>query len=39
MLRIQESGILAELKKKWWKERRGGGTCAVGFFCILSAVI
>lgn len=31
MLRLQESGMLAELKKKWWKERKGGGTCSVRY--------
>lgn len=29
ILRLQETGILSELRTKWWKERRGGGTCSV----------
>lgn len=29
ILRLQETGVLAELKTKWWKERKGGGACAV----------
>ncbi|XP_057319651.1 glutamate receptor ionotropic, kainate 3-like isoform X2 [Microplitis mediator] len=27
VLQMQESGILSELKKKWWNEKRGGGSC------------
>lgn len=26
---MQESGKLAQLKIKWWKEKRGGGACQV----------
>lgn len=29
VLRLQESGRLAQLKNKWWKEKRGGGKCSV----------
>lgn len=29
VLRLQEMGKLAELQKKWWKERKGGGACSV----------
>ncbi|XP_031634004.1 glutamate receptor ionotropic, kainate 3-like isoform X2 [Contarinia nasturtii] len=28
ILKLQEKGKLAELQKKWWKERKGGGACA-----------
>lgn len=31
VLRLQEQGRLAVLKIKWWKEKKGGGACAVGF--------
>ncbi|KAG0711541.1 Glutamate receptor ionotropic, kainate 2 [Chionoecetes opilio] len=27
VLRLQEGGVLHELKRRWWKEKRGGGTC------------
>ncbi|XP_069985019.1 glutamate receptor ionotropic, kainate 2 isoform X2 [Penaeus vannamei] len=27
VLRLQEMGRLHVLKRKWWKEKRGGGTC------------
>jgi hypothetical protein len=26
---LQESGKLQELKIKWWKNERGGGSCSV----------
>lgn len=29
ILQLQESGQLAKLKIKWWKEKRGGGACQV----------
>lgn len=29
MLRLQEQGKLTTLKIKWWKEKKGGGACAV----------
>lgn len=29
VLRLQESGKLAALKIKWWKEKKGGGACSV----------
>ena len=29
VLTLQESGQLQELKNKWWKKERGGGTCKV----------
>lgn len=29
VLRMQESGKLAALKIKWWKEKKGGGACQV----------
>ena len=28
ILKLQEAGQLHVLKKRWWKERRGGGQCA-----------
>ncbi|XP_055535887.1 glutamate receptor ionotropic, kainate 2-like isoform X2 [Wyeomyia smithii] len=28
VLRLQEQGVLTSLKRKWWKEKRGGGACA-----------
>nr|XP_018900134.1 PREDICTED: glutamate receptor ionotropic, kainate 3-like [Bemisia tabaci] len=27
VLSLQEKGVLTQLKKKWWKEKRGGGAC------------
>nr|APZ81407.1 ionotropic receptor 75q [Adelphocoris lineolatus] len=27
VVKLQEGGQLDELKKKWWKEKRGGGSC------------
>ncbi|KAK7071641.1 hypothetical protein SK128_027199 [Halocaridina rubra] len=27
VLRLQENGRLHALKRRWWKEKRGGGTC------------
>ncbi|KAG7201426.1 hypothetical protein KM043_004186 [Ampulex compressa] len=27
VLKLQESGMLTELKKKWWTQKRGGGKC------------
>lgn len=29
VLKLQETGKLTALKIKWWKEKRGGGNCAV----------
>lgn len=34
ILRMQESGKLATLKIKWWKEKKGGGACSVTFLLI-----
>lgn len=34
ILRMQESGKLATLKIKWWKEKKGGGACSVRFLSI-----
>ncbi|XP_059218526.1 glutamate receptor ionotropic, kainate 3 isoform X4 [Stomoxys calcitrans] len=31
VLELQEQGILTKMKTKWWKEKRGGGACAVPF--------
>ncbi|XP_039445715.1 glutamate receptor ionotropic, kainate 2 isoform X2 [Culex pipiens pallens] len=30
VLRLQEQGVLTSLKRKWWKEKRGGGACSQG---------
>lgn len=27
VLKLQQSGLITELKKKWWTQKRGGGTC------------
>lgn len=29
LLNLQESGVLREMKHKWWKEKHGGGACKV----------
>lgn len=29
VLKLQEEGKLHLLKQKWWKEKRGGGSCRV----------
>jgi len=29
LLQLSESGIITELKKKWWTQKRGGGKCRV----------
>lgn len=29
VLKLQEEGKLHILKTKWWKEKRGGGSCRV----------
>lgn len=29
VLKLQETGKLRDLKRKWWKEKRGGGLCTV----------
>lgn len=29
VLKLQENGKLTTLKIRWWKEKRGGGNCAV----------
>lgn len=31
VLQMQESGEITSMKIKWWKEKRGGGACTVGF--------
>ncbi|XP_073815886.1 glutamate ionotropic receptor kainate isoform X2 [Musca autumnalis] len=28
VLELQEQGVLAKMKTKWWQEKRGGGACA-----------
>lgn len=32
ILQLQEQGVLTRMKDKWWKEKRGGGACAVRVF-------
>jgi hypothetical protein len=32
VLKLQEEGRLHILKTRWWKEKRGGGTCRVIIF-------
>ncbi|OAD62633.1 Glutamate receptor, ionotropic kainate 2 [Eufriesea mexicana] len=27
VLKLQQSGLITELKKKWWTQKHGGGTC------------
>lgn len=29
ILQLQEQGKIQRMKDKWWKEKRGGGMCAV----------
>lgn len=29
ILQLQEQGKITRMKDKWWKEKRGGGACAV----------
>lgn len=29
---MQESGQISDLRKKWWREKRGGGKCEVSNF-------
>jgi ionotropic kainate glutamate receptor 2 len=31
VLKLQEEGKLHILKTRWWKEKRGGGSCRVSF--------
>lgn len=31
VLKLQEEGKLHILKTRWWKEKRGGGSCRVKF--------
>ena len=31
VIRLIEKGVVARLKKKWWEEQRGGGSCKVGW--------
>lgn len=33
VLEMQEQGVLAKMKTKWWKEKRGGGACLVSLTC------
>merc|ERR1719370_829939 len=30
ILKLKESGVIHTLKKKWWNEERGGGSCKTG---------
>ena len=29
VIRLIERGVLTRLKKRWWEEERGGGSCKV----------
>lgn len=29
LLNLQETGVLREMKYRWWKEMHGGGACQV----------
>lgn len=29
VLKLQEQGTLAQMKRRWWKEKDGGGACTV----------
>ena len=31
VIRLIKKGVVARLKKKWWEEQRGGGSCKVGY--------
>ncbi|CAG4929973.1 unnamed protein product [Colias eurytheme] len=31
ILQLQEQGKITRMKDKWWKEKRGGGACALSF--------
>lgn len=33
ILKLQEEGKLHILKTRWWKEKRGGGSCRVSALC------
>ena len=33
ILQLQEGGQLHILKRKWWKQRKGGGKCKVSHLC------
>jgi hypothetical protein len=37
VLKLQESGKLAKMKNRWWKEERGGGRCAVSCCHVLNS--
>jgi hypothetical protein len=37
VLKLQESGKLAKMKNRWWKEERGGGRCAVSYSPVLNS--
>jgi hypothetical protein len=39
ILQLQEAGRIHVLKKRWWKERRGGGQCKVSYSSCLSSSI
>lgn len=39
VLRLQEQGKLTAMKIKWWKEKRGGGACAVSCFLSIDRLI
>lgn len=38
IIKLQESGKLAELKNRWWKEKYGGGSCDVSTYYYLLGI-
>lgn len=36
ILKLQASGVIRDLKRKWWQERHGGGQCTVRVFRTLA---
>ena len=32
VLQLQETGVLSQLQRKWWEEKRGGGACMVSYY-------
>lgn len=37
VLKLQEEGKLHILKTRWWKEKRGGGSCRVSFAPVIKS--
>lgn len=34
VLMLQQNGKIAELKRRWWEERKGGGQCNVSYIML-----